>query len=341
MNAPYAGYPQPQQQPHPAPQQVTWQQPVQPRRARGQRWLPGLLAAFGFLAAAAAVLWGSFQKIQSLEERFGAAANFKYTMTWWRFDQTVGGRDTRPPYPPFGVLLAVVAGLLVLAAVLALAAFANRRTALVTGARLSGAFGTGLLVGVVGSRVLDALQVTQQVNDQTVREGDFASFSTGLGLWLPVGAAGLALLATIALLLRARPAAARLEPATPPMGVRLPYGTPNQQYQAQPQPGPQQQSGYQEQPGYPQPSTYQQPSAYQQPSGYQPAGTAPHGSPAPVPSPYEQPAPPLAQTPAPVETSAATPAETPTDTAAETGPAPAGPEPEHAPKGDDGDAARN
>jgi hypothetical protein len=239
------------------------------------------------------------------------------------------------------VLLEVAAGLLVLAAVLALAAFANRRAGLVTGARLTGALGTGLLAGVIGTRLLDAQQVTQQVAAETVRDGDSISFTTQLGLWLPVGAAGLALLATLALLLRGRATAARLEPATPPMGVRLPYGTaPHQQYQAQPGTGPQpvvqQQPATGPQPVFQQQPAYQQqPSGYQQQSGYhQPIGTPPHGSPAPAAPPYEPAVPPLAQTPTP-------PAETLADSPVETPLAPAQFEPGQPPKGDEGDAARN
>jgi hypothetical protein len=208
------------------------------------RWTAGLLAALTFLIAAGATIWGSFEKIQTYRDEFpnpsGGNSVIGYTLYWWKLDE-VDPRPLRstPSFPPYGLLLAVSAGLLVLGAVLAFAAFANRRPGLVTATRVGSALGVGLLAGAVSVRLMDGLQALSEANAREPEAGETITFRIGLGIWLPGGAAALGLIGLILILTRARTAGARVEPDTPRLGIPMPYGgQPYQQpYQAAPQPG--------------------------------------------------------------------------------------------------------
>lgn len=196
------------------------------------RWTAGLLIAFAFLIAAGATVWGTFGKIQSYRHTYPPGTTdreYRFELTWWNLEQS--GTSTALPqtwFPPYGVLPAIAGGLLVIAAVLALVAFGGRRPALVTAIRVGAATGVGMLAGVVALRLLDALQTLDQVNSETLQEGESTDFSIGLGIYLPGGAAVLGIIALGGTLIRGR--ADRVEPDTPPMGVPMPYG-PQQQYQ--------------------------------------------------------------------------------------------------------------
>lgn len=191
-----------------------------------------------FLIAAAAAVWGSFGKIQDYVHKYaasngGAAREYRYTMTWWKLDES--GPSAGLPrnwFPPYGVLVAIGAGLLVFAGILALAAFAGRRSGLVTGARVSAAAGVGLMAGLAAIRLMDALQVLDQVNAEELQPGDSTEFEMGLGVYLPGGAVAMGLIGLGLMIPKGR--AGRVEPDTPRMGIPMPY--PQQQYQGYPQP---------------------------------------------------------------------------------------------------------
>jgi hypothetical protein len=167
-------------------------------------------------------------------------------LTWWKLDQ-VNMRPDEGTLPPYGALPAAAAGLLVIAAVLALTAFGSGRSGAV-----SAALGTELLAGATAVALLDGLHALSQVNAQEAEPQETITFELGLGVWLPGGAVVVALVGLILAL--TRPKAARVEPATPPMGFMAPRGP------SPFQPGPAAQ---------PQPQAY--PPAYQQPVEQQPA----------------------------------------------------------------------
>ena len=228
MTAPPQSYP-PQQ--YAAPPQPAQRGPVSPR------WTAGLLATFAFLIAAGATIWGTFETIQSYRHTYAEPVNgareYRYSMTWWTLDET--GPSAALPrsfFPPYGVLPAVAGGLLVLAAILALTAFAGRRAGLVTGVRVATAAGVGLLAGLAAIRLLDALQTLDQVNGENLDPGESTDFHIGLGIYLPGGAAVLGIVGLAITLHRGR--TARVEPDTPRMGIPMPYQP--QQYQPYQQP---------------------------------------------------------------------------------------------------------
>ena len=224
------GYPQPYAYPQTPPPTPVRRGPVRPR------WTPGLLAAFAFLIAAGAAGWGTFEKIQTYQHVYPPGSNtrdYTYTFGWWKLDESGPSAGLpRAWFPPFGVFPAIGAGLLVIAAILALSAFPGRRSGLVTGARVSAAAGVGLLAGAVGIRLLDSLQTLDQVNAETLQPGESTDYTIGLGVYLPAGAMVLGIVGLLLMIIRGR--AGRVEPETPRMGFAMPYG---QQYQ-QPVPVP-------------------------------------------------------------------------------------------------------
>jgi hypothetical protein len=245
-----AGYPPPRPQYAPVP--APWRPP---------RWIPGFLASAAFILAAGATVWGSFEKIQTYRDEVprGTGGNqvFGYTLYWWKLDQT-GPAAAQGTSSSTGVLLAVSAGVLAIAAFLGASAFANRKAGIVSATRVSAALGVGLLTGAVSVRLLDALRALSTVNDRNVIQGETLTFQIGLGVWLPGGAAVLALVGAI--LTWTRPKGTRVEPDTPRMGVPMPYPPqfPTPQYGAPP---PQQVGHYQPYQTPPQglPKSYSQP----------------------------------------------------------------------------------
>jgi hypothetical protein len=162
------------------------------------RLTPGPLAAAGFIVAAAATVWGSLEKIQTYRDELPGTSLYRVTVTWWEL-RVEGTPVAATPYPPYGVLLAVAAGLLVIAAVLAVGG-----DRLATAARVVSALGIGLLAGATGIRLMDGLQGVSQTNDRPVDVGHVVEFAIGLGIWLPAGAV-LAGLLGLAALLAGRP----------------------------------------------------------------------------------------------------------------------------------------
>jgi hypothetical protein len=154
---------------------------------------PGLLAGTGFIVAAGATVWGSLEKIQTYTDELPGTSVYRVTVTWWEL-KVEGAPVERTPYPPYGVLLAAAAGLLVIAASLA---FTGDRV--ITATRIASALGIGLLAGATGVRLMDGLQGVSQTNDRAVGEGHTVEFVIGLGIWLPAAATLIGLLGLIAL----------------------------------------------------------------------------------------------------------------------------------------------
>jgi hypothetical protein len=236
---------------------------------------------FAFIIAAGAAIWGTFEKIQSYVHKYpepvGGANEYRFSMTWWAQDESgPSGGLPRHWFPPYGALVAIGGGLIVVAAILALSAFSGRRAGLVTGARVSAALGAGLLAGVAAIRLLDSLQTLDQINGEDLQPGESTDFHMGLGIYLPGGAAVLALVGLALMINRGR--AGRVEPDTPRMGIPMPY--PAQQYQ----PNVQQPVS--------QPFPAQPPPASQPFPAQQPPASQPFPAQQPVPAQPEQPTPP-------------------------------------------------
>jgi hypothetical protein len=154
---------------------------------------PGLLAATGFIVAAGATVWGSLEKIQTYRDELPGTSVYSVTVTWWELK--IEGAPVEPtPYPPYGVLLAAAAGLLIVAAILA---FTGDRV--ITAVRVTSALGIGLLAGATGVRLMDGLQGVSQTNDRAVGVGHTVEFVIGLGIWLPAAATLIGLLGLIGL----------------------------------------------------------------------------------------------------------------------------------------------
>src|SRR5262249_27511677 len=102
------------------------------------RWRPGLLAGAGVIAATGLTVWGSLGQIQSYRDELDGSTAYSITITWWRY--RIEGVDAgATPYPPYGILLAVAAGLILFAGVMALNAATNTAPGLVGTAKISSA----------------------------------------------------------------------------------------------------------------------------------------------------------------------------------------------------------
>jgi len=232
------GYQPYQQQPQAHQQAPVHQQPP-PRRARGG--LNGLLAAIAALIAAGLTVGGLFGPVTTYrsEESFdGDSYVVGWTENWWGFgdegstdpigDQTVLG----------GLVLVLAAVLLVAGAVFLLVSRSRGRGASAAGRGLTVA-GVGVLSGAVLLELISSLAELSDRNEEELSAGETLEFSLGIGLFLPLGAVVFGIAAAVLAHLRQSPG--RVEPVTPPMGFRQPYGT-------GPQPGVAPQQGYAQQP---------------------------------------------------------------------------------------------
>ncbi|HET9140157.1 hypothetical protein [Actinophytocola sp.] len=280
------GYPpsQPGYQPSPPAQQYYYgpQQPQArpPRPPRRARWVGGIIAAVLFLLATGATVWGLLEDVQTYNEQIGSGS-FGVHETWWYDEQTTDrgsiDRSTRDSHLN-GLPVVAAAALLLVGAVLALSAAGTRRAGLVSAARTTSALGIGLLFGAVLIQLLDGLDLLEAVNDRELDEDQSVTFQLGLGIWLPGGAAVVALIALLLTLTGRRMTASRVEPETPRFGVPAPYGAPP--------------PGYQQHGQYPasQPFPVQQPVS--QPIPQQPAAAQPEAAPQQAAAQPESPPPP-------------------------------------------------
>jgi hypothetical protein len=255
-----------------APLRQVPQPGLRPRRP-GARWTGGLLGGLAFLIATGGAVFGTFQPIQSVRRERAPASGDETEVattevTWWEVTRSSGAEVEH--YPSYGLLPIVAAGILLIAAVLAFTAFANRKPGAVTGTRVVAALGVGLLAGTVATLLMGALQGLAQANDAELSPGESVTFRIELGIWVTLGAAVMGLLGLAFTLTRARPPGpVRLEPDTPRMGFRMPYGQPQfppGPAAPQPQPtSPPVQHGQQSLPQHPIPTAASQPAQQAQP----------------------------------------------------------------------------
>lgn len=194
------------------------------------RWTAGLLVMLAFLIAAGVTIWGTFQKLTTYKLGFGpnsagGSRESTSSSTWWEY---TGSSTARDWFPPYGLIPAIGAGLLVIAAILALTAFAGRRSGLISAIRVSASIGVGLVAGVVSLRLLDALSVLDQVNKHDLSPGETEEFQIQLGIYLPAGAVAAGIIGLLLTLFRGR--AGRVEPETPRIGFPMPYQPYQQAY---------------------------------------------------------------------------------------------------------------
>lgn len=198
--------------PQPPPTSAAAIRPAPPTRRGAARIVAGLF----WLAAAGLAVWATFTPFYRFTQDVGNGRIFEYAPSGWSWNLRASedlGVSLGPP-ALYVIPLAVAAGVLLLAAVVAVTKSAAMRSA--------GLLGTGLLVGAMSMILVEAL-ANQAASDppEIVRE-------TELGTWLLVGAAALAVLGTGFALARAasagRPTAwpARVEPETPRFGVPMP-----------------------------------------------------------------------------------------------------------------------
>src|SRR5262245_60316875 len=130
-----------------------------------------------FLAAAGLAVWGTFEKVSTFTSdrtSTGDPANhYSASITWWDYQQTGESLARRHAFPPFGVLPALAAGLLVIGAVLALTAVAaGRAIGPLTASRFAATLGVGMLAGVTAIRLMDALDNLAELNAQDLQPGE-------------------------------------------------------------------------------------------------------------------------------------------------------------------------
>jgi hypothetical protein len=279
VTVPPAGYQPGPPQPYPPAYQAPYQPvPARPRRAL---WVGGLLAGVLFLFAAALMVWGSFERIESFSQSRDGEPRESWS-TWWE-STTIRG-STEDDYPSFGIILVVAAAAMLLAAVLVLTVLRSRRPGPVTGARIGSALSAGLAAGAVLILLMQGLAFLDTFDDLGVDEGQSISFDLGLGIWLPGAAVVLGLIGLALTLTGRRLSMGRMEPETPRFGVPMPYGAPPPGYQ---QPGqfPMSQPFPAQQPAS-QPFPAQQPVSQPIPATQEPPTQPP--APAPVERPQDQ-----------------------------------------------------
>lgn len=227
------GY-QPYQQPPPVHQQAPVHQQPPPRRARGG--LNGLLAAIAALVAAGLTVGGLFGPISTYrsEESFdGDSYVVGWRNDWWGFGDD-GSTDPVPAETVLTGLVLVLAAVLLVAGAVFLLVARNRGGTSTVGRTLTVA-GVGVLTGAVLLELILSMAELSRHNEEELSAGETLEFSLGIGLFLPLGAAMVGIAAAVLAHLRQTPG--RVEPVTPPMGFRQPYGS-----------GPHQMQGYAQQP---------------------------------------------------------------------------------------------
>src|SRR5689334_11453158 len=157
------------------------------------RWIGGLLAMVAFLASAGLAVWGTFEKVSTYTSdrrgTDGPASHYSASITWWDYQQTGESLARRHAFPPFGVIPALAAGLLVIGAVLVLTAVASGRgLGPLNAGRFAATLGVGVLAGTAALRLMDTLDNLAELNTQELQPGESFSFEVGLGLYLPGGA---------------------------------------------------------------------------------------------------------------------------------------------------------
>ncbi|WP_139190504.1 hypothetical protein [Actinokineospora iranica] len=195
-----------------------------PAPPRPPVWWSGLAGAVGLLGAAALAMAGSFGPAFHLTmpaPEGGEPLEIDQTLwTTTTTDPADLGAFLRPLSDYSGIPVAVGAGLLAVAGLLALVATLRAHPRLVTVIRVVGGLGAGVLAGSVAALGINLIGFIDLVLHGPAFEGTSTTVRTETGLTLVIIAAVLAFAATAATWIWRRHR--RVEPATPPMGFRAP-----------------------------------------------------------------------------------------------------------------------
>ncbi|GAB3459333.1 hypothetical protein GCM10027436_65730 [Actinophytocola sediminis] len=181
-----------------------------------------MIAAIAAVLAAGLAVAGLFLPVHSLvNTQDDGERTFGYDFTWWGYDDTSEGDDAgvfEVGPTQGGWVLIAAAAVLVLAALFVFLAGRSVRPGVRTAGRSLLSAGVGVLVGASVLQLVSSLADLGSWSDRPLRPGEAIKFTIELGLYLPLGAVVLGLVAVV-LAHRARPV--RREPATPPMGFRM------------------------------------------------------------------------------------------------------------------------
>jgi hypothetical protein len=184
-----------------------------------RRSVAGLIAGLAGLVAAGVALGGSFATVHEVN-----SGSTHFAVHWWGVEQD----------GPIGDTSALIGLSIVLATLLLVSGSVFAFTRTVSVARLLLALGLGTLTGAVVSQSMSTLQDMAIWDKVPLDPGERMEFTAGPGLFLPIGAV---VIGIVAVAFAWRIPAGRVEPNTPPMGMRLPYGPPTGMPPGAPRPG--------------------------------------------------------------------------------------------------------
>lgn len=217
-----------------------------PKRRRAGGGVSPLLGSIAAVLAAGLAVAGLFFPIHRLSNTIGDGdQDFAYDLTWWGLnanEDSLAGLVANSTLA--GLTLVAAAVLLVLGAVFVFLSGKSVRPGVRTAGRSLVSAGAAMLAGIAALQLIYSLGDMASWNEDTLEPGETITFQVDLGLYLPFGGVLLAIVATV--LAHRGLRAARREPATPPMGIRMPrqYGGPGPMTGQQPAlPGPGQSSG--------------------------------------------------------------------------------------------------
>lgn len=158
------------------------------------RWIMGGC----WLAAVVVTVVATF--VPLYRYRFGAGSSYEFAPSGWSWNLRGAAQeaDFGPP-TLYGIPLVICAVVVLLAAIIAITG---------ASARAIGFLGTGLLVGAVMFEFVEALGINAQARGEVTTE-------IGLGTWLLLGAAVLAIAGAFPLLTSVDPRAPRILPGAP------------------------------------------------------------------------------------------------------------------------------
>jgi hypothetical protein len=195
--------------------------PPKPPRGGMTSLLAGILA----LVVAGLAIGGSFAPISTFRQVFGGSESvFAGKRTWWSFTDAGSSDPIVEVTYLAGLVIVLAAALLVLGAVYAFMAARARTPGIVTASRSLIVAGASVLTGAALLVLFDVLDQMDDFNSRDLREGDSIDFNAGIGLYLPLGAVVLGIVAVVFAHVGQRPQAMRVEPNTPRMGFQAPYG---------------------------------------------------------------------------------------------------------------------
>jgi len=210
-----------------------------PKPPRGG--LTSLLAGILSLVVAGLLVGGSFGTISTFRQLVplggpdAEKAVFAGERTWWSFSDAGSTNPNTESTFLGGLVLVLAAALLLLGAVYAFVASRTCTPGAVAASRSLIVAGAAVLIGGVLIVLFDVLDAMDNFNRRELAEGESVDFHAEIGLYLPLGAILLGIVAVVLAHVGQRPHAVRVEPNTPRMGFPAPYG---QRPYGQPGPAP-------------------------------------------------------------------------------------------------------